>query len=1019
MASINDINFLPQIDYTARDYTTIKAGLVKYVQTYFPNDYTDFTESGLGAVFLEMIAYVGDQLSFYLDRQVNEMFLPTAVQRESVLNLVNLIGYVPRSTSAAVAPIQMTLNIAQTDPTVVDPYTIFEDKDGNPWELLETITIPAGRVDTTTIAVTDEVLGQGDGATTVYSFLTENDNLVNTSVILKITIAAQQYIIQVNNDGTVPVPFGGTGLVDFDTGQITLNFVSGSAPDAAVNMLVSYTYNQNITAYQGTTKLDVFSSDGSADQMFVLSNSPVLIAPRVEEVEISPNPNRFEVWVGDPSAPFGSGTGSKWTRVDSLATVGPTEEVYSIRFDDQNRLVIEFGDDGAGLIPPVGVNNLHVVYRVGGGVKGNVSAGFISSSVTGTAGLLAVTVGVSNYEAATGGRERESLNEIRINAPAFLKTNDTATTETDYDTLALFTRSGLGSITRAKSRQTPSETFVTKTVHTAEVLGSIPVGVPIEYFLLLPAVPILVATASIGYSVGGVARAATASDLGGGLADLIGDATLDVASRWRYDSQDTAAETLDFGTGVKFDFSGTLNDEPVFPGSVIFRYTIGGSVRVGYDDGSGLLLGSDVSAGTINYVTGAVTIEFGTQAAVTSGNTEPFDMNAIGNPVTLTVTIDGGAPQGFSLAPGDVALFNAVTAAEVKAKLDATITGATVSVVAGAVVITSDTFGPLGSVLITAGAPNDMNDATTGLNMSTTIVNGTGTAPDVSTAISFDYRSCMRLLLTSPPDAGTDITFSAESGPSVKEFPSNNVEVYTWAEDSEGNLVAPTSALKDNLKNDLDTKRVLGTSVEVLSGFNVKLGYKITVNFDPSINQVDATAAIVAGLEEYFSSVVDVAPGVDVSLASVYDAIFPIQGVTDPVITEVTVRVPVATGDGIASIFSTDSTIPGRFVSTGKLPAKDGADNIKVYRNNTEIGSSNASTPTVGLSGGEVIIGSTFNITTGATSLRINPPPPRDEVISIDFILDEEAVNTIWNVEINSWEIAILGDVHINGTKVN
>ena len=532
MANINDINFLPPIDLTARDYLSIKSALTQHVQNFFPNDWQDFTESGLGTILLELVAYVGDQLSFYLDRQGNETFLPTAVQRQNVINLVTLIGFVPRSVAASIAGVTATLQIAQASAVVVQPFTSFTDEEGNDWELLEAFELPAGRITSANISVVDEVLGTADGVAKNFTFTVDNPNIQSAPVspVLKVTILAIQYQISVRVDGTIPLPFGGTGLLNYETGEFNLNFVTGKEPDAASQFLLTYTFNQDIKAFQGLTKLDVFSSDGSPNQEFALSFSPVLVSPVIEDVEIIPNPNRFEVFVGDPSAPFGNGTGKLWTRVDSLATATPTQEVYALRFDADDRVIVQFGDNNAGVIPDVGTNNLQIVYRSGGGTIGNVSVGKINASVTGQSGLFAVTVGLSNPSPTTGGRERESLAEMRVTAPAFLRTNNTATTEQDFDTLALFSRSGLGAVVRAKSRLTPELTITSKTVHSASVLGIIPVTPPLEYFLLLPGTPAIVSTFTLNYTVGGVLRVATATDLGGGLASLTGDVEAEWAS---------------------------------------------------------------------------------------------------------------------------------------------------------------------------------------------------------------------------------------------------------------------------------------------------------------------------------------------------------------------------------------------------------------------------------------------------------------------------------------------------------
>jgi len=66
------------IRYIDRDFNTIRNNLIDYTRTYFPNTYNDFSDTSTGMLFMEMAAYVGDVLSFYLDNQVQETFIQTA-----------------------------------------------------------------------------------------------------------------------------------------------------------------------------------------------------------------------------------------------------------------------------------------------------------------------------------------------------------------------------------------------------------------------------------------------------------------------------------------------------------------------------------------------------------------------------------------------------------------------------------------------------------------------------------------------------------------------------------------------------------------------------------------------------------------------------------------------------------------------------------------------------------------------------------------------------------------------------
>ena len=75
------------IDYTSRDFESIRDDLVNYARRYYPNTFKDFSEASFGSLMLDTVAYVGDVLSFYLDYQVNESFLDTANEFDNVEKL--------------------------------------------------------------------------------------------------------------------------------------------------------------------------------------------------------------------------------------------------------------------------------------------------------------------------------------------------------------------------------------------------------------------------------------------------------------------------------------------------------------------------------------------------------------------------------------------------------------------------------------------------------------------------------------------------------------------------------------------------------------------------------------------------------------------------------------------------------------------------------------------------------------------------------------------------------------------
>ena len=83
----------PAINYTNRDYETIREDLTQIAERFYPDTFQDFSEASFGAMMLDAVAYVGDQLSFYLDYNVNEAFLDTSYQLNNIVRHGRVMGY--------------------------------------------------------------------------------------------------------------------------------------------------------------------------------------------------------------------------------------------------------------------------------------------------------------------------------------------------------------------------------------------------------------------------------------------------------------------------------------------------------------------------------------------------------------------------------------------------------------------------------------------------------------------------------------------------------------------------------------------------------------------------------------------------------------------------------------------------------------------------------------------------------------------------------------------------------------
>jgi hypothetical protein len=83
----------PPISYTSRDFNSIRNDLINYVKVYYPDTYKDFNEASFGSLMFDLVAYVGDIMSYYVDYQANESFLETAIERNNLIKIAKQLGY--------------------------------------------------------------------------------------------------------------------------------------------------------------------------------------------------------------------------------------------------------------------------------------------------------------------------------------------------------------------------------------------------------------------------------------------------------------------------------------------------------------------------------------------------------------------------------------------------------------------------------------------------------------------------------------------------------------------------------------------------------------------------------------------------------------------------------------------------------------------------------------------------------------------------------------------------------------
>ena len=157
----------------------------------------------------------------------------------------------------------------------------------------------------------------------------------------------------------------------------------------------------------------VGSSDGTAGQRFALARAPLIDGTLVVEVDegVGPVP---------------------WIRTASLLYSLASDPHYVVRRDEHDVAWVEFGDGKYGSVPRRGRNNVTADYLVGGGEKGNVPPRTITRAVTEIPGLHSVF----NVRAASGGGERESIEEAVGRGPQLFRSMGRAVTARDYEAWA-------------------------------------------------------------------------------------------------------------------------------------------------------------------------------------------------------------------------------------------------------------------------------------------------------------------------------------------------------------------------------------------------------------------------------------------------------------------------------------------------------------------------------------------------------------------------------------------------------
>ena len=108
MADTIELN--SQVNTTARDFLGLRESFFEYAQSNYSDIWTDFNANSFAVAIAEIIAYLGDSLNYYIDRQTADNFMPTTRDRQAAIDLAALIDYTPGNPEPASGQVTFTLD---------------------------------------------------------------------------------------------------------------------------------------------------------------------------------------------------------------------------------------------------------------------------------------------------------------------------------------------------------------------------------------------------------------------------------------------------------------------------------------------------------------------------------------------------------------------------------------------------------------------------------------------------------------------------------------------------------------------------------------------------------------------------------------------------------------------------------------------------------------------------------------------------------------------------------------------
>lgn len=100
-----------QINYSKRDFASLKTEQINYIRQYYPNIFEDYNDASVLSVFLDLNAAIADNLHFHIDRALQETVLDYAQERQSLFNIAKTYGLKLPGKSASIAVCEFSIQV--------------------------------------------------------------------------------------------------------------------------------------------------------------------------------------------------------------------------------------------------------------------------------------------------------------------------------------------------------------------------------------------------------------------------------------------------------------------------------------------------------------------------------------------------------------------------------------------------------------------------------------------------------------------------------------------------------------------------------------------------------------------------------------------------------------------------------------------------------------------------------------------------------------------------------------------